>query len=155
VLHSTAAMVERLRRDPGAYGLVSGVGMHMTKHAFGLYRSAPPDEAIVTSLASGIAAGAAAPPAAGRAIRDVYNGDARVAAYTVVHARSGEPEWGLAVCDLPDGQRAYARAEDPAELNGMEKEEWVGAEVRITAGDDRINRIIDMGDRKEAAGGGS
>ncbi len=33
--HSLAAMAQRLREDPGAYGLASGVGMHMTKHAFG------------------------------------------------------------------------------------------------------------------------
>ncbi len=39
--HSIAAMVERLRADDGAFGLVSGVGMHMTKHAFGVYSSRP------------------------------------------------------------------------------------------------------------------
>jgi acetyl-CoA C-acetyltransferase len=113
--------------------------MHMTKHAFGVYRSAPPDEAVVARLAEGQPA---APPATGRNITDVYTGDARISAYTVVHARSGEPEWGLAVCDLPSGERAYARTEDPAVLSGMEKEEWVGAEVRLAAGDDRINRIV-------------
>lgn len=139
MLHSTAAMVETLRRDPGAFGMVSGVGMHMTKHAFGVYRSAPPDEAVAARLAEGQPA---APPATGRNITDVYTGDARISAYTVVHARSGEPEWGLAVCDLPSGERAYARTEDPAVLSGMEKEEWVGAEVRLAAGDDRINRIV-------------
>ena len=37
-----------LRQDPGTVGLVSGVGMHMTKHVFGVYRAepgpvAPPD----------------------------------------------------------------------------------------------------------------
>jgi acetyl-CoA C-acetyltransferase len=147
MLHSTAAMVDKLRGDPGAYGMVSGVGMHMTKHAFGVYRSAPPDESVVEQLASVAPAGA---PTSRRAIRDVYSGDARVAAYTVVHARTGEPEWGLAVCDLPDGERAYARTEDPDVLTNMEKDEWVGAGVRLAAGEDRINRIID---RKETRGG--
>jgi len=39
--HSIAAMVDRLRADAGALGLVSGVGMHMTKHVFGCYSSEP------------------------------------------------------------------------------------------------------------------
>jgi acetyl-CoA C-acetyltransferase len=39
--HSIAAMVERLRAAPEATGLVSGVGMHMTKHVFGVYRAEP------------------------------------------------------------------------------------------------------------------
>ena len=34
-------MVDVLRADPGAVGLVSGVGMHMTKHVFGLYSTTP------------------------------------------------------------------------------------------------------------------
>src|SRR5262249_28529800 len=39
--HSIAAMVERLCADPAALGLVSGVGMHMTKHVFGVYSTSP------------------------------------------------------------------------------------------------------------------
>ncbi len=35
--HSLAAMAETLRADPGSYGLVSGVGMHMQKHVYGLW----------------------------------------------------------------------------------------------------------------------
>src|SRR5262249_10873233 len=35
--HSIAAMTDVLRADPGSVGLVSGVGMHMTKHVYGLY----------------------------------------------------------------------------------------------------------------------
>ncbi len=39
--HSIAAMVETLRADPGSYGVTSGVGMHMQKHAYGLWSTAP------------------------------------------------------------------------------------------------------------------
>ena len=155
LFHSTAAMVDRLRRDPGAYGLVSGVGMHMTKHAFGVYSSDPPDEKVVERLAALDAHPTHPSPTPGRAIEDTYTGDARVAAYSVVHAKSGEPEWALAVCDLPGGARTYSRVEDAAMLTDMEKDEWVGAEVRLTAGDDRINRVIDKIDKKETSGAGS
>ena len=41
VTHALAAMTETLRRDPGSYGLVSGVGMHMQKHAYGVWSTTP------------------------------------------------------------------------------------------------------------------
>ena len=158
LLHSTAAMVDKLRQDPGAFGVVSGVGMHMTKHAFGVYRSAPPDEEIVGKLAASTAVTGPPPPAKGKTIQDVYFGDAEVVAYTVVHAKGGEPEWALAVCDLPEGPRAYARTDDPGILTGMEKDEWVGATVRLDSSENRVNRIvdkIDRVDRKESPDGGA
>src|SRR5207237_2507797 len=40
--HSIAAMAERLRTDPGSLGMVSGVGMHMSKHVYAVYCSEPP-----------------------------------------------------------------------------------------------------------------
>ncbi len=43
--HSLVAMAESLRADPGSYGMVSGVGMHMQKHAFGVWSTTPPSGA--------------------------------------------------------------------------------------------------------------
>ena len=39
--HSIATMATTLRDDPGSLGLVSGVGMHMTKHVYGVYSTTP------------------------------------------------------------------------------------------------------------------
>ncbi len=36
------SVLDVLRADPGSVGMVTGVGMHMTKHVFGLYSTAPP-----------------------------------------------------------------------------------------------------------------
>jgi acetyl-CoA C-acetyltransferase len=126
--HSIATMAGVLRRDPGSYGLVSGVGMHMTKHVYGLYSTdpgpvAPPEQERVQ--ASVDAAGR-------RGIRDVYDGAATVAAYSVVHGREGDPEWGLVVCDLPDGDRAYGKVVDTDLLTSAETEELVGRKLTIT-----------------------
>ncbi|HET6810583.1 MAG TPA: hypothetical protein VFH50_06200 [Acidimicrobiales bacterium] len=140
LLHSTAVMAEVLRADPGSYGMVSGVGMHMTKHAFGVYSTEPPP------VVSADAVGAPAPKGPVgevRAVAGVHDGPATVAAYTVVHARTGEPEWGLAVCDLADGSRAYARIEDADHLEAAESTEWVGAVVELRSGPDRVNRVVD------------
>jgi acetyl-CoA C-acetyltransferase len=67
-----------------------------------------------------------------RAIRDVYEGAATVAAYSVVHGRDGAPEWGVAVCDLPEGDRAYGKVLDAELLASIEQEELVGRKVTLT-----------------------
>ena len=129
VTHSIAAMTEVLRADPGSLGLVSGVGMHMQKHAYGVYSTTPgpvaPAEPIPTS------------PAA--AITDTYAGPAIVAAYTVAHGRDGGPQSALFICDLPDGSRCYARAGDPDLLARAEAEELVGTTLSVETVEDNIN----------------
>ncbi|HEY3096710.1 MAG TPA: acetyl-CoA acetyltransferase [Acidimicrobiia bacterium] len=126
--HSIATMADVLSGDPGSYGLVSGVGMHMTKHVYGLYSTepgavAPPEQERVQS---GVDAEGR------REIRDVYDGAATVAAYSIVHGREGDPEWGVVVCDLPEGDRAYGKVLDPDALASAETEELVGRKVTLT-----------------------
>jgi acetyl-CoA C-acetyltransferase len=129
--HSIATMTERLRADPGSYGMVSGVGMHMTKHVYGVYSTEPgpvepPARAEVQARLD------AAPQ---RTIVERHDGDATVAAYSVVHGRDGDPEWGVLVCDVADGGRAYARLSDDHALREAETTELVGARVRLVPTD--------------------
>jgi acetyl-CoA C-acetyltransferase len=134
VMHSLATMVDVLRADPGSLGLVSGVGMHMTKHAFGVYSSEPPEGGRPTPPdQDGVQAAldAAHPPTP---IVAVHTGRATVASATVAHGRDGGAEWGLVVADVPGG-RAYGRVEDPDLLAALEAEEWVGREVDLEATD--------------------
>jgi acetyl-CoA C-acetyltransferase len=117
--HSIAAMTERLRADSGSLGMVSGVGMHMTKHVFGVYSTTP---------------GSLVPPSPVGSPRtvpvvDAYDGPAAVAAYSVVHGRDGAPSHALLVCSLPDGSRAYARTDDPDACARSERAELVGESV--------------------------
>jgi acetyl-CoA C-acetyltransferase len=140
--HSIAAMVERLRTEPDATGLVSGVGMHMTKHVYGAYSATP---------------GAVEPPAADQvqaavdaegtvAVTAVHAGAATVGAYSVVHGRDGEPEWALLVCDLDDGTRTYAQVRDASLCAQAETSELVGTKVTLSTetvqgpmGEGRVN----------------
>jgi acetyl-CoA C-acetyltransferase len=126
--HSIATMAEVLRADPGSLGMVSGVGMHMTKHVYGVYSSEPggyhpPDELRVTSELE------RHPP---REIVVEYEGDAEVAAYSVVHGRDGDPEWGVVVVDAPGERRAYGKVLDTDALAAAEVDELVGRRVRLT-----------------------
>ena len=104
VTHSLATMVDALRQDPGSLGLVSGVGMHMSKHSAGVYSTEPgliepPDEPAVQARAD---------CAGRRVVLDGYEGDAVVLAASVVHAPDGVPERAVLVCEAPDGARCYA-----------------------------------------------
>lgn len=133
--HSVATMVQRLREDPSALGLVSGVGMEMTNHAFAVYSTAPgtvvpPDASAVQRRTE---------EAGVRPISEVAEGEGVVAAYSVLHGREG-PLWGLAVCDLADGSRCYARTEDGDTMASLEADEWVGRRVVLST-HDKLNRF--------------
>ncbi|HEX2384194.1 MAG TPA: hypothetical protein VHI95_16235, partial [Acidimicrobiales bacterium] len=136
--HSIATMVERLRGDPGALGLCSGVGMHMTKHVYGVYSTSPPETAPRPDQ-RGVQQLLDARPRV--AITDTYTGDAAITTYTVLHGRDGQPEWGLVVCDLDDGSRCYGRVEDVDMLHELERDECVGRRVRLATNDSNTNEV--------------
>jgi acetyl-CoA C-acetyltransferase len=125
--HAIATMVDKLRGDPGAYGLVSGVGMHMTKHVYGLYSTEPgplrlPDQAQIQARLD------AHPEPE---IRAAHSGPATVVTYSVVHGRDGEPESAVLVCDLAGGARTYAKSAGTELMQSAEVEELVGRTVRL------------------------
>ncbi len=122
--HSIATMARVLREDPGSLGVVSGVGMHMTKHVYGVYSTEPGETAPVPPGKS--------PEQPALPITDTFAGSATVAAYSVVHGREGGPEWGVAICDVGDGTRGYARMADADLLDAAETDELVGRQVTVT-----------------------
>lgn len=121
-------LVERLRQDPGSYGMSSGVGMMMSNHAFGLYSTQPPegiihaDQKLIQSQLNAIPQ---------KRIDTHYEGAVTLAAYTVMHDRTGEISFGSAICDLPNGARAYARIFDKDLLREAEQSEMVGVKLNI------------------------
>lgn len=120
---SVAAMADALVADPGSLGLVSAVGMHLSKHAAAVLSTDP-------------GAGPGAPAGRRRAekvaIIGSVDGPATIAAYTVHHGADGEPSDALLVCDLPSGTaRAYARSTDPSFMRALEEVEMVGRPVRL------------------------
>jgi acetyl-CoA C-acetyltransferase len=127
VTHSIAAMAETLRRDPGSFGLTSGVGMHMQMHAYGVWSTAP---------------GPFTPPPATERppfptlVVEATAGPATVATYSVLHGRDGEPTSALLVCDLPGGGRCYARLDGGADaFDEAESVELIGRRVELSSED--------------------
>jgi acetyl-CoA C-acetyltransferase len=133
--HSVAAVVERIRAGAGA-GLVTGVGMHMTKHVAAVYADRPgpvlaPDPALE--------AGLAARPE--RTVVATVDGTVTVAAQTVVHDRTGAPTTAIVIGTGADGTRGYARTEDPGVIADMLAAPWTGREVAVVP-DGTTNRIV-------------
>jgi acetyl-CoA C-acetyltransferase len=125
--HSLAAMVETLRGDPGSFGLVSGVGMHMQKHTFGLWSTDPGRVAAPSRPEKREAASTIVPSP---------EGSATVATYSVLHGRDGEPTSSLLVCDLPGGGRCYAKLDaDRSTFEDVETSELIGRTVTLTPKD--------------------
>ena len=134
--HSVTKLVEVLRARPEEAGMVSGVGMHMTNHVYGVYSATPgaleaPDEAAVQARVDGTKR---------RRIVNVATGPARVATYSVVHGREGA-SFGVAICDLQGGDRCYARVDDPSLMADMQARDWVGRDVVLVDAGNGVNRI--------------
>jgi acetyl-CoA C-acetyltransferase len=134
-LLSTAAMADVLVAEPGAAGLVTGVGMHLSKHA-----------GVVLSSCPGPYAVAEPPDPAAvrrRPIVERHDGPGTVAAYTVHHGPDGDATDALLVCDV-DGGRSYAVADDAALLAALEADEGVGWRVALKTDHDGVTRVSDI-----------
>ncbi|MCH8921086.1 MAG: hypothetical protein IIA23_10360 [Chloroflexi bacterium] len=136
VMHSVAAAVARLREDPKAKALLTGLGWFATKHAAGVYSAGRPptdswrrtdpqiDQAALEKMES--------PPTVEHA-----EGAASVESYTVQFNREGEPEQGIIIGRLGDGEKPGARfiANTPPDADlmwAMTREEFIGASGHVS-----------------------
>jgi len=123
--HALAAMVERLRADRGALGLVHGLGWNCTKHALGVLGGEPPPRGWQRVDTHDIQTWVDAQPGPG--LRAAAMGHATVETYTVVHGRDGAPERGVVIAALPGNGRTLAvLPADRDVLEGFERSEGVG-----------------------------
>ncbi len=128
-LLAVAAMADRLVAGPGSIGMVTAVGMHLSKHSAVVLSTTPNDRERLL----------AAPPAERApeafAIDDTHTGAGTIAAYTVSHGSDGAPARGLAVCDVGERRRCYAITTDAELMEALERDEVVGAAVDIVTAD--------------------
>jgi len=128
VMHGIARMTEVLRDDPGAKGLVTGNGGYLTKHAFCVYSTAPPERPFAHE---DLQARVDALPKRGVAVE--HEGDVTIEAYSVMYGADGAPEIGHAAVRLPDGRRAWGNVTDRAAAAAMTREEFCGRGARVRA----------------------
>lgn len=129
VTHSIATMVERLRRDPGATGLVTALGWYATKHAVGLYSTTPPDGGFRSATPQD-----AVDQLPSREVLPEWDGDATVEAYTVVHDRDGQPQTGIVALLTDAGARTWANTTEPGVMKALTIEDFAGRRGHVRAG---------------------
>ena len=103
---STAAIVGRLREDPGSLGLVTTVSGLLTKPALAVWSTEPHPDPLVADLGDAAAAATGALEVVGHHI-----GTATVASHTVTYD-GGEPSSMFVIADLDDGRRWIGRSQD-------------------------------------------
>jgi acetyl-CoA C-acetyltransferase len=126
VLQTTAAMVERLRVERDAKGLVSTVSGLLNKPGLAVYAAEPGDAPLLLDDLAERAERATAPvePIAG------YQGPALVAACTVTYDAM-VPAKCTVIADTPDAKRCVATADDAALARRATHEELIGTTVEI------------------------
>ena len=133
-MHAIATMMDRLRQSPGEYGLVTANGWYLTKHALGVYSTAPPDHpfAIVDPAALSHPIEAMDHPA----MDPQPSGKGTVETHTVMFGRDGQPEQGLVLGRLDSGRRFVAHTlNDTNLLEQMTREDPIGHTGWVTCGD--------------------
>jgi acetyl-CoA C-acetyltransferase len=129
VTHSIATMCDRLRANPGDYGLCTANGGFTTKHAIGIYSTEPPPAGFRWADAQDETDAATTP----RDVATDYKGAVSIEAWTVMHNRDGDPENGIAAVLLPDGRRAWGTTQDQEVLKRMTVEEFGGRDAHLSA----------------------
>ena len=139
-LHAIATMTERLREQPGDFGLILANGGFLTKEAVGVYSTTPPENwAPVSSETIQREINAQLLPEAEQA-----DGEIDIATYTVVFQK-GVPTRGYVIGDGAEG-RVLARIAkgDDATLTALLAKDPVGKRARIEVRDD-TNIIARLG----------
>jgi acetyl-CoA C-acetyltransferase len=134
VMHSVAAMMQKLRARPGAYGLLTGNGWYLTKQSTGVYSTVRPDRPFEREDPAVLQREIDALPHP--EIVEQPQGAATIETYTIVHRKEG-PYRGLIVGRDAEGRRfAAVTPDDAALLADMESREQVGRSGNVTqAGD--------------------
>ncbi|MFI6865649.1 crotonase/enoyl-CoA hydratase family protein [Nocardia sp. NPDC050406] len=125
--HAVATLVQKLRAEPGSYGLATSLGWYLTKHALGVYSTTPPRTGYrhLTPVIE---------HPASRPARTDYSGPAVIEAYTLPYDRDGAPEAAIVSVLTPKGERVLVRGSDSALLADLSERDLLGASVTVTDG---------------------
>ncbi|MEH6476701.1 MAG: acetyl-CoA acetyltransferase [Sneathiella sp.] len=150
VMNAIVEMAQRLRSDPGEYGLITANGGYLSEHSMGIYSTDAPTQA--TDDVPWIRTN----PAIDQKIIDALQapefiedpeGPAIIETYTVASGRDGVANLGIVIGRLGDGSDPMAPrfiANTPTDLNLANKmmtEDYIGAAGYVTK-DETINRFI-------------
>lgn len=132
VMHSIATMMDKLRQNPGKFGLLNGNGWFITKHSIGIYSTTPVAGEWQREAPGGYQPDILEEPHPD--FTEAPEGEASIETYTVIHGRQGV-ERGLVIGRLNDGRRFIAETPDDAQtLARMVSEDMLGARGTVSTG---------------------
>jgi len=130
-MHAIATMIERLRADRGAHGLIVANGGYLSKHSAAVYSGR-----LIGAWrpVSSAAAQRHASADTGIRIDETATGRARIESYAAIYTK-GVPAAGFVIARVEtDGARCMAQAAggDAASLAGLFEEEVIGRPIQVT-----------------------
>ncbi len=130
VMHAIVMMAEKLRANPGKFGLCTGNGWYVTKHSAGIYSTKPLEGEWTREDPKTYQLEIDAMPRPNVVWKP--RGPAKVETYTVITDRKAK-RFGLIVGRAWDGARFLAHTpDDDATLNRMMHEEMLGREGEVS-----------------------
>jgi len=135
------SMVDRLRSDRTAYGVVTGNGGIAQMHSAGVYSAQPPKKVFALPDLNALQAEVNATPSI--PVNTAPSGKGTVEGYTVLHNNKNEAIRGVIVGKLESGERFIANThDDPAAYKRM-MQDCVGATGQVTPGEKgQPNRFV-------------
>jgi acetyl-CoA C-acetyltransferase len=140
VMHSIVTMMERLRAQPGAFGLVTGNGWYLTKHAIGVYSASPPAKPFEREDPKVYQKEIDALPRP--EIVAEPSGPAVVETYTVIHGRD-KVRMGIVIGRDAQGRRFIANTpDDEKTLLDLQSREGVGRRGVVTSSEGGMKNLF-------------
>lgn len=147
VMNSIATMVNILRANPGKKGMITANGGYLTKHALGLYSTAP------SPVHAGTVPWKRRDPAQYQSELDAMphpetaerpEGVGTIEAYTVLFDRNNQPTGGIVLGHLEgDGRRFCAiTPQDEALLTSWTQQDAVGVQGRVSRSEEDLNVFV-------------
>jgi acetyl-CoA C-acetyltransferase len=149
-MHAICSMVERLRKDPGSYGLVGANGGYLSKYSVGIYSTKA--AAFVPFDSRGLQDEIDSWPAP--VISEKPDGWATIETYTVVYAK-GVPDYAVVVGRTGNGERFLANTEpeDAQTVEDILEGDPLGRRIfvrvtnrgnRFTFGEERMDELLPL-----------
>jgi acetyl-CoA C-acetyltransferase len=126
--HGIAALVQRLRREPGSLGMATGLGWYATKHAVGLYGTRPPEGGFRWESAQDSVDALPRCP-----LDPEATGPVEIETYTVTYDPDGHPERAIVAARTRHGARAWANVTDLDQAASLTEAEGIGRTGRLGA----------------------
>jgi acetyl-CoA C-acetyltransferase len=138
--HSISHLTDRVRSGACRSGMVTGVGMHMTKHVAAIWSASPgPIRLGDASSPMQRLDGPALDP--DLTVMDHPDGPAVALAATVVHHADGSPSHVVGIFETPEGARCCGTSEHPDDVELVVGDEWVGRKAQLGPRGDGTNAL--------------